>query len=104
MRKRINIVLPEATIQTIDRLAKAGQRSSFINQAVQHFVSHRSAEALRAQLERAAIRDQDLDRQIAEDWFAVDQEAWQRLDEPKPNRKSTIPSAVKSTSLRSTQR
>jgi hypothetical protein len=35
------------------------------------------AAALRAQLERATIRDQDLDREIAEDWFAVDQDAWQ---------------------------
>jgi hypothetical protein len=30
--KRINIVLPEATIQTIDRVAKPGQWSRFINE------------------------------------------------------------------------
>ena len=103
MSKRINIVLPAATIQTIDRLAKPGMRSKFINSAVQHYVAHRSTEALRMQLERAAVRDRDLDREIAEDWFAVDQEAWQRLDTPEQARR-TSRSAAKSTSRRSTRR
>jgi CopG family transcriptional regulator/antitoxin EndoAI len=101
MSKRINIVLPTATIQTIDRLAKPGMRSKFIKTAVEHYVANKSTEALRAQLERAAVRDRDLDREIAEDWFAVDQEAWQKLDNPKAQ---SIPSAAKSTSRRSTRR
>ena len=103
MSKRLNIVLPEATVQTIDRMARPGQRSRFIDQAVRHFVAHRSTEALRAQLERAAVRDQDLDREVASDWRAVDQELWQRLDKaelPKPG----IRSVEKSTSPRSTRR
>jgi len=103
MSKRINIVLPETTIKTIDRMVRHGQRSQFINQAVQHFVSHRSTEALKTQLERAAVRDQDLDREIAADWFAVDEGAWQRLDTQKREKTATR-SAVKSTSRRSTQR
>ena len=103
MSKRINIVLPAATIRTIDRLAKPGMRSKFINSAVQHYVAHRSTEAVRAQLQRAAVRDRDLDREIAKDWFAVDQEAWQRLDTPEQARR-TSRSAAKSTSRRSTRR
>ena len=102
MSKRINIVLPTATIQTIDRMAKPGMRSKFINTAVQHYVANRSTEALRGQLERTAVRDQDLDREITEDWFAVDQEAWQRLDTPKQAK--ATPNAAKSTSRRSTRR
>ena len=74
MSKRIHIVLPEATVQTIDRMARPGQRSRFINTAVQHYVANRSVEAPRAQLERAAVRD--LDREVAQDWFAVDHETW----------------------------
>jgi CopG family transcriptional regulator / antitoxin EndoAI len=73
MNKRINIVLPEATVRTIDRMAKPGRRSRFIDQAVQHFVANRSAEALRAQLERSAIRDRDLDQNFIADWSALDQ-------------------------------
>src|SRR5216683_4042816 len=103
MSKRINIVLPEATVQTIDRMAKPGQRSRFINQAVQHFVANRSSEALRVQLERAAVRDRDLDREVANDWFAVDQESWQRLDKPKSQQNPATHGGAKSTSRRSTR-
>jgi metal-responsive CopG/Arc/MetJ family transcriptional regulator len=42
MSKRINIVLPEATVRTIDRMVKPGQRSRFVDQAVKHFVANRS--------------------------------------------------------------
>jgi CopG family transcriptional regulator/antitoxin EndoAI len=104
MSKRINIVLPELTIQTIDRMTKPGQRSRFIDQAVQHFVANRSAEALRVQLERATVRDQDLDRKLAGDWFAVDQESWQRLETSEQQRKPVTRDGEKSTSRRSTRR
>jgi hypothetical protein len=103
MNKRINIVLPEATIRTIDRLVNPGERSRFIDQAVRHFVTHRSREALRARLERAAVRDRDIDREVAADWLAVDQETWRRLDTIERPRASTR-DAAKSTSRRSTQR
>ena len=104
MSKRINIVLPEATIHTIDSMAKPGERSQFINRAVHHYVAHRSIEALRAQLERAAVRDQDLDREVAADWFGVDHETWQQFDESKHRRKPATPSAERSTSRRSIRR
>jgi CopG family transcriptional regulator/antitoxin EndoAI len=102
MNKRINIVLPAATLQTIDRMAKPGQRSRFINTAVQHYVANRSVEAIREQLERAAVRDRDLDREVAVDWFAVDHETWKKLDEqPMAQKKPAIRGAAKSTSRRS---
>ncbi|MBI3208783.1 MAG: hypothetical protein HYZ37_07765 [Candidatus Solibacter usitatus] len=101
MSKRINIVLPEATVQTIDRMARPGQRSRFINAAVQHYVANCSVEALRAQLERAAARDRDLDREIAADWFAVDQETWKKLDEQPLAKRPATRGGAKSTSRRS---
>ncbi len=102
MRKRINIVLPETTVRTIDRIARPGQRSRFIDRAVQHYVATRTAEGLREQLERTAVRDRDIDREVADDWFAVDREIWQRLDKPTEGRRPTR-SAAKSTSPRSTR-
>jgi CopG family transcriptional regulator/antitoxin EndoAI len=81
MAQRINVILPEATVLTIDRLARPGQRSRFIDRAVQHYVATASAEALQGRLKQAALRDHDLDLEIAGDWFAVDQEQWQKLDE-----------------------
>lgn len=80
MAKRINVILPEDTIRTIDRLARPGQRSSFIHRAVQHYVATASAEALQERLRQAAIRDRDLDAEISDDWFAVDQEQWRQLE------------------------
>ena len=43
--------------------------------------SHQTALELRAQLEHAVVRDQDLDREVAVDWFAVDRQTWRQLDE-----------------------
>jgi PemK-like, MazF-like toxin of type II toxin-antitoxin system len=62
MNRRINIVLPETTVQTIDRIAQPGQRNRFIEQATQHIISHESINTLRARLEQTAVPDRDLDR------------------------------------------
>jgi hypothetical protein len=103
VNKRINIVLPETTIRTIARIAGPGQRSRFIDQAVRHFVAHSSGEAIRIQLEKAAVRDRDLDREIGNDWQAVDNEAWLRSDTRKPKERPGR-GAVKSTSRTLTRR
>jgi CopG family transcriptional regulator / antitoxin EndoAI len=102
MNQRINIVLPETTVQSIDRIAQPGQRSKFIEQAVQHFILHKSSEAVRARLEQTAVRDRDLDREIAGDWLAADIQSWRQLDIPKQT-KSVTPGAGKSTLRRSTR-
>jgi hypothetical protein len=80
MAKRINVILPEATVRTIDRLSRPGQRSRFIDRAVQHYVTTASPEALQERLKQAALRDHDLDLEIAGDWLAVDREEWQKLE------------------------
>jgi metal-responsive CopG/Arc/MetJ family transcriptional regulator len=95
MSKRINIVLPEATVKTLDRLAGPGQRSRLINQAVEHFVATRSTEALRAQMEATAVRDRDLDRQVAAEWFDVDQETWQQLEKPAKRTRAAAKSTLR---------
>lgn len=104
MNKRINIVLPERILRGIDRMVKPGGRSRFIAQAVEHFVSYQSTEALKSRLEHAAVRDRDLDREVAADWFAVDSEAWRQLDTGELRSKVVGRSAAKSTSRRSIQR
>ena len=103
MNKRINIVLPEATIRKIGRFSKRGERSRFIDQAVQHYAATRTPQALREQLERTAVRDRDLERQVSDEWFAADQEVWDRLDEKKQGRKRTTRNVGRSTSRRSTR-
>ena len=104
MNRRINIVLPEATVRTIDRMAKPGQRSRFIDQAVLHFVANKSAEALRLQLERTAVRDRDLDCEVAADWAAVDRTSWQQLETSEQQRKPVTRGGETSMSRRSIRR
>jgi CopG family transcriptional regulator/antitoxin EndoAI len=98
MAKRINIILPEATIGAIDRLTQPGQRSRFIERAVEHYVTTASPEAVQERLKQAAIRDRDLDLEIAGDWFAVDKEQWQKLEKQKHSKTKPGRKGAKSTS------
>jgi CopG family transcriptional regulator / antitoxin EndoAI len=103
MNKRLNIMLPEATLEILDRVAAKGDRSRFISQAVLHYVQSQSANNLRERLKQGALANAKLDLEIAKEWFPAENEAWQKLDQEervqKPGR-----GAVKSTSRRSTRR
>ena len=53
-----------------------------------------SQKAFEERLKQAAIRDSTLDLEIANDWLALDQEQWQRLDgQEKATKPSKPPSA-----------
>ena len=80
MSKRVNIILPDSTLKVLDRVAGKGDRSRFISQAVLHYVKTRGTANLRERLKQGALANAKLDLEIAEEWFPVEQEAWQRLD------------------------
>ena len=77
MSKRINIMLPEETVRVLDRVAPRGNRSRIISDAVMFYVSSRGrsnlAEQLRAGYQATAQRDVE----IAQEWFPLEEEAWQ---------------------------
>jgi hypothetical protein len=75
-----------------------------INQAVQHFVACQTSAALRSRLELGAVRDRDLDSEVAAEWLDADQQAGRQLDSAEAGRKAATPGAAKSTSRRSTRR
>jgi metal-responsive CopG/Arc/MetJ family transcriptional regulator len=50
MSKRINIMLPDATVAVLDRVAAKGARSRFIDRAVRHYVETQGGASLREQL------------------------------------------------------
>jgi CopG family transcriptional regulator/antitoxin EndoAI len=103
MSKRVNIMLPDATVKVLDKVAARGDRSRFISQAVLHYVRSQSAANLRERLKKGALASAKLDLEIAEEWFPVEQEAWARLDQEEQAGKISR-NAGKSTSRRSTQR
>ena len=103
MSKRLNIMLPEATVKVLDRVAPKGDRSRFISQAVLHYVDTQSKANLKERLKQGALANARLDLEIAEEWFPLEQEAWQKLEKEEQARKPSR-SAGKSTSRRSTRR
>ena len=103
MSKRVNIMLPDATIEVLDRVAPKGGRSRFISQAVLHYVHTQSAANLRERLIQGALANAELDLEIAEEWFPVEQEAWQRLEQQEQVKKPSR-SVGTSTSRRSIRR
>jgi CopG family transcriptional regulator / antitoxin EndoAI len=102
MAKRINVILPDRLVNTLDRLVKPGERSRFIDRAIQHYVATRSAEGVAEELRKAALRDRDLDTEISDEWNAVDHDSWQRLDHVSRRRLGRA--AGRSTSRHSTRR
>ena len=98
MAKRINVILEEETAQAINRAAKPGERSRFINRAVQYYAATHSPDALRERLKASALRDRDLADEIANDFRAVDREAWQGLNRGERRVKRSTRGAEKSTS------
>ena len=75
MRKRINITLPEDTVALLDRVTD--NRSRLIDVAIRHYVKDKSGESLRKQLEDGYRRRAKQNIQLAEEWFPLEEEAWQ---------------------------
>ena len=70
--KRLNITLPENTVQLLDRVTKKGNRSAFVEQAVRFYVNKIGAANLKKQIRAGAIARATRDTQTAEEWFAID--------------------------------
>ena len=78
MHRRLNITLPEETIQLIDQVIQKGDRSRFINEAVQYYIAEKALANLREQLKEGAIRRANRDLELAEEWFDLEEEAWHK--------------------------
>ena len=75
--KRVNITLPARTLREIDKVAERGDRSRFINLAVNFYVQEIGRKNLRSALKEGAIRRSERDRDISTEWFKLDEEVWQ---------------------------
>ena len=76
MHLRLNITLPEETVRLIDRVAKRGNRSRLISDAVRRYVEELGRANLRRRLKQGARRRADRDLAMAEEWFALEEKAW----------------------------
>ena len=78
MHRRLNITLPEETVRQIDRIAKSGNRSRLIDQAVREYLREKQRASLRKQLEEGALRRASRDLALNEEWTSLEEEAWQK--------------------------
>lgn len=80
MHRRINITLPADTVRLLDRVAPKGDRSRFIDEAVREQAKRAAKAKLRKDLKEGYLRENQTNRQLAEDWFLLDEEAWQTAE------------------------
>ena len=78
MNKRLNITLPDQTVRLMDRVAGKGRRSSLIDHAVRRYVKEETRASLRKKLTDSYKANAAFDLQLAEEWFPMEEEAWQR--------------------------
>jgi len=79
--QRVNISLPSATLKRIDRVARPGTRSRVIDEAINFYLKKHNRANLRKLLKEGAIANAEQDRQIAAEWFPLEQEVWDKLDQ-----------------------
>jgi CopG family transcriptional regulator / antitoxin EndoAI len=78
MHRRINITLPEKTVQLIDRLAQKGDRSRLINEAIVRYIEEVGRRNLRKQIKEGVIKRAERDLEIVTEYFPLEEEAWQQ--------------------------
>jgi CopG family transcriptional regulator / antitoxin EndoAI len=78
MLKRINVILPDETVPVLDRVAPKSNRSRLISDAVMHYVSTRGKSNLAEQLRTGYQANAQRDLEIAQEWFPLEDEAWQK--------------------------
>jgi metal-responsive CopG/Arc/MetJ family transcriptional regulator len=78
MSKRINVLLPDATIQALDRVATKGTRSRLVSEAVIYYIRARAKENLRERLKAGYQANTAENLRIAVEWFPVEEQAWQK--------------------------
>jgi CopG family transcriptional regulator / antitoxin EndoAI len=74
---RINISLPKETVKLLDRVARKGDRSRLINEAVRRYLTQVGRARLSEQLKAGYLQTAERDRHLAQDWFLIDEEVWQ---------------------------
>ncbi len=76
--KRINITLPESTVEMIESVADKGSRSSLIDNAVRLYVKSLKQTSLKEQLKEGAIARAERNLQMAQEWSHLEDEVWQK--------------------------
>jgi len=77
--KRLNITISQDTWQKIKVVAPKMERSRFIDNALKVYLAKSKANDLKRKLKEEALGNKDKDLEIANEWFALDQESWDSI-------------------------
>lgn len=75
-RKRVNIILPERTLNLIDRVAESGNRSRLIDEAIRFYIEQMTRSNLRQKLKEGALQRAEPNRKFSDKWFFMEEELW----------------------------
>ena len=78
IHKRLNITLPESTVALLESVADKGERSTFIDMAINSYIKQNKQETLRENLKNGAIARSGRDLSVSEEWFDIEEELWQK--------------------------
>lgn len=78
IHKRINITLPQSTVEMLESVAEKGDRSSLIDSAVRLYVKNLKQKDLQEQLKEGAIVRAERDLAMAQEWSQLEDEVWQK--------------------------
>ena len=79
-RKRINITIPEDTLELVDRIREEN-RSEFINRALKVYVNRLERSKLKKQLKQAYQERAKEDLATVREWEPVERELWEKLEQ-----------------------
>lgn len=83
MRQQLEISLPEDTVRLINQWVKNSnspeeERNHLIDEAIKWYVTQKQQDILRQQLQEGAIRRAERDLNLAQEWFNLEEETWQK--------------------------
>jgi CopG family transcriptional regulator/antitoxin EndoAI len=72
--QRVDVTLPKETVRLLERIAKKGDRSRLVDQAIRYFAKEMSRGNLRKKLREGAMVNASRDLNLVEEWFPIDDE------------------------------
>lgn len=77
-REKVTLTIASDTMESVREMASERGISRFVSEALEYFIAARRREALRERLKAGYLADAALDRGMAEEWRAIEEETWLR--------------------------
>lgn len=79
--QRVTITPPAETVRLLDSVAPKSDRNRFSDQPVTEQVKRVGKANFREELKEGYLRENKINRQLAEEWFSLGEESWETREE-----------------------